>query len=335
MQSEIDPVMEAGCKKKKWIHEDGQADRYEWIASGELLEKGVCIDKSYQKYFAPQQGSNRTKVNSTIEYQKVRKVDAKEQTLSIDLLLTLRWLDPNIRSQFRKKDKVNGGIALRPEAVKKIWTPDLFISNSVALKTKEEWASLKKSKILATNLINETDSNSILQMTYEIKTTVYCDFFYNDYPMDEQICPIKIGSGSEEAIFTLDDEDGAYHSISSYYAVGKDVTITFFGVDNHNGNDTVGFNIAMTRRIEPYVMKYYIPSAAVVLVSEVGFVIPLSAIPGRVALLVTQFLTLVNLFIYQMVIVNSIFNILDFSIKIIHFILISKIIDADSAIISV
>ena len=38
-----------------------------------------------------------------------------------------------------------------------------------------------------------------------------------------------------------------------------------------------------------------------VLVSEIGFVVPITAIPGRVALLVTQFLTLVNLFIYQMV----------------------------------
>ena len=53
--------------------------------------------------------------------------------------------------------------------------------------------------------------------------------------------------------------------------------------------------------MQPYMMKYYIPTMAVVLVSEIGFVIPLTAIPGRVALLVTQFLTLVNLFIYQMV----------------------------------
>ena len=38
----------------------------------------------------------------------------------------------------------------------------------------------------------------------------------------------------------------------------------------------------------------------IVLVAEIGFIIPASAIPGRVALLVTQFLTLINLFIHQM-----------------------------------
>ena len=45
IQSEADLVMEAGCKKKKWIHEDGQLVRYESIANGELLEKGVCMTK--------------------------------------------------------------------------------------------------------------------------------------------------------------------------------------------------------------------------------------------------------------------------------------------------
>ena len=119
--------------------------------------------------------------------------------------------------------------------------------------------------------------------------------------MDEQTCSIKIGSGSGEAIFALNDEDEGYHTVKLYNAVGKNITIDFFGKGNLNGSDTIGFQVKMTRLLRPYVMKYYIPSMAVVLVSEIGFVIPLTAIPGRVALLVTQFLTLVNLFIYQMV----------------------------------
>ena len=49
---------------------------------------------------------------------------------------------------------------------------------------------------------------------------------------------------------------------------------------------------------------------AIVVVSIMGFIIPASAIPGRVALLVTQFLTLINLFIYQMVSYPSIKHVL-------------------------
>ena len=296
-------MLEAGCKKKKWTYnKDGFAERYEWVASGDLLEKGVCIEESYQKYFAPKKG--RTKVHSTIEYQKVRKIDAKEQTLSIDLILTLQWLDPNIRTNFTTHEMLSQGVALVPEATKQIWTPDLYIWNSTALKAKEEWASLKQSKVSTNELLSETEllnSYTTVELQYEIKTTVYCNFHFDQYPMDEQTCSIKIGSGSGEAIFVLKDKEEGYHTVKSYNAVGKNITIKFFGKGNLNGSDTIGFQVKMTRLLRPYVMKYYIPSMAVVLVSEIGFVIPLTAIPGRVALLVTQFLTLVNLFIYHMV----------------------------------
>ena len=266
------------------------------------MEKGVCIEESYQKYLAPEKG--RTKVHSTIEYQKVRKIDAKEQTLSIDMILTLQWLDPNIRTNFTTHEVLSKGIFLLPEATKKIWTPDMYIWNSTVLKAKEEWASLKQSKISSNKLINDNnllDSNTTVELQYEIKTTVYCNFHFDQYPMDDQTCSITIGNGSGEAIFALNDKDTGYHTVKSYNAVGKDITINFFGKDNLNGSDTIGFEVKMTRLLRPYVIKYYIPCMAVVLVSEIGFVIPLTAIPGRVALLVTQFLTLVNLFIYQMV----------------------------------
>ena len=314
-------MLEAGCKKKKWkYNNDGFAERYEWVSSGYLLEKGVCIEKSYQKYFAPEKG--RTKVHSTIEYQKVRKIDAKEQTLSIDLILTLQWSDPNIRTNFTTHEMLSQGIALLPEATKKIWTPDLYIWNSTALKAKEEWASLKQSKILINKLTNETEllnSNTTVELQYEIKTTVYCNFHFDQYPMDDQTCSIKIGSGSGEAIFALNDKDKGYHTVKLYDAVGKNITINFFGKDNLNGSDTIGFQVKMNRLLRPYVMKYYIPCMAVVLVSEIGFVIPLTAIPGRVALLVTQFLTLVNLFIYQMVTLKRIQIMQDICINVTYF----------------
>ena len=40
---------------------------------------------------------------------------------------------------------------------------------------------------------------------------------------------------------------------------------------------------------------------AIVVVAQISFIIPMSAIPGRVALVVTQFLTLTNIFIHEMV----------------------------------
>ena len=280
------------------------AGSYKWVGSGQLLENGVCIEESYQNFFAPTKG--KTEVHCEIEYQKVRKADAKEQTVSIDLLVNLKWHDPNILTKFTTEDEKNEGVVLRKEATEKIWTPDLYIWNSTTLKTKEEWASLKRSQIFSIRDFNDQGSaytKTIVEMKYEIKTTVYCDFQFVQYPMDVQNCSIKIGSGSGGAIFLLKDEvDKDLHLSTSYKAVGLNMTINFFGRDNQFGNSTVGFQIEMNRLIYPFLMEYYVPCIAIVFVSELGFVIPLTAIPGRVALLVTQFLTLVNLFIHQMVI---------------------------------
>merc|ERR1712038_647387 len=61
----------------------------------------------------------------------------------------------------------------------------------------------------------------------------------------------------------------------------------------------VGFKITMKRVQQPYLLKYYLPCVAIVTVTQISFYIPPDAIPGRIALLVTQFLTLTNLFISE------------------------------------
>ena len=119
--------------------------------------------------------------------------------------------------------------------------------------------------------------------------------------MDKQNCNVTINSGSNEAIFVLNDQNGAYHSSTSYKALNLEMTTTFFDEKINNGRNRIGFKIQMKRQIQSFLMKYYVPCMAIVIVSEIGFVVPLTALPGRAALLVTQFLTLVNLFIYQMV----------------------------------
>ena len=69
--------------------------------------------------------------------------------------MNLKWHDPNIRTNFTTEDEKNEGVALRKEATEKIWTPDLYIWNSTTLKSKDEWASLKRSQIFSIKDITE------------------------------------------------------------------------------------------------------------------------------------------------------------------------------------
>ena len=56
-----------------------------------------------------------------------------------------------------------------------------------------------------------------------------------------------------------------------------------------------GFYVTMERSPTPYYMNVYLPTALLTITSLIGFLIPAEVIPGRMALLVTIFLMLVNI----------------------------------------
>merc|ERR1719273_2616676 len=57
-----------------------------------------------------------------------------------------------------------------------------------------------------------------------------------------------------------------------------------------------GFEMILHRYVSHYLITYYLPSGLFVIVSWISFVVPPDVIPGRMALLVTLFLVLVNIF---------------------------------------
>lgn len=57
-----------------------------------------------------------------------------------------------------------------------------------------------------------------------------------------------------------------------------------------------GFRIVLKRHYSKYLFIYYLPSTLFVITSWVSFLIPPEVVPGRMALLVTLFLVLINIF---------------------------------------
>ena len=307
-------LIEAGCKHKFWWKggkywdESSESHRnlsYDWHSSGILLTKGACVDYDYQPYFVPEKGM--TKVYSTIETPKVRGVDENEGTVSIEFTLTMRWLDPNIKTNFSSDNNEHQERAVNPRRIGNIWEPDWYIPN---LRDYNKRFQIKSFDILTNDEFSQEDaiqipktrvSKTAVKLRYGIKSTVYCNFDHSAYPMDDQTCNLTMGSGSFGAIFVLYDKSNISHGEVTYETKTFETSITFFDEKLNNGNNTVGMKIKLSRIVNSFILKYYIPCMAIVLISELSFVIPLTAIPGRVALLVTQFLTLINLFIYQQV----------------------------------
>ena len=296
-------LIEAGCKEMKYDYID-QKNKLKGV--GILLSRGACIPKTYQKDLVPEKGV--TKVYTTIEKQKVRQIHDNENMLSLDLTLTMRWMDPLIKTNFTEEEKQNGGIVLRSTNWRKLWTPhQIYVYDNNIPK----YAYLIKSVTLLgdkeanqhyISIKHEKQRKTIVELIMDTTTTFYCNYDFSSFPMDTHACEFRFGSrGVSGAPFVLYDPEKIYHNKTNYNAANFDMSVKFYDEKRNTGLNKVGLNIMMVRVLKPFVMKYYLPCVAIVFVSQLSFIIPLSAIPGRIALLVTLFLALTNIFMHQMV----------------------------------
>ena len=297
-------MIDAGCKERLWKSKENI-----WYnvvnGKGKPLANGVCIGDKYTKNVVPVKGV--TKVYCEIGNQTVRSVDSKEGTVSIDFTIRMKWQDPRIKTKFSEQDMRQGVIVLSDEAVAEIWTPDLYILHRKSFDLKPHWAILKRATVLTTASYSLSDKRrknrraATMAITYDIKSTVYCQFHHYGYPMDHPMCNVVVGSSSEGAIFVLDKQEYNSKRLTIDSSLDFNISMTLFDHKTGFGNNKIGIKIKMDRKLSPFMLQYYIPCIAIAMVSQLSLVIPVTAIPGRVALLVTLFLTLVNLFIHQMV----------------------------------
>ena len=101
---------------------------------------------------------------------------------------------------------------------------------------------------------------------------------------------------SEE--FIKYDGDSFQQATLLDYAIGKPVSLKepIYSWLGHGNLSLTGFEVELTRHRARYVMYTHMPSALFVCVSWISFVVPVEAIPGRITLLVTLLLVLINIF---------------------------------------
>ena len=218
--------------------------------------------------------------------------------VAIDLQLTMRWTDPGIETE----PNYTSGVSLSLDQVDSFWIPDFYVDDLSDYKSFRDSIQVTTLRALPENLFHENET--MIEYEIEAKAKVYCKFELSRYPMDDQKCLFRFGSQANDVRFVLYDSSQKFHRNSSYEAIEYEVNILypdFTSSGEEAENAFVGFDIKMDRILSPFLFKYYLPSFAIVTASSISFIIPLTAIPGRVAFMVTQFLTLTNLFIYQMV----------------------------------
>ena len=120
-------------------------------------------------------------------------------------------------------------------------------------------------------------------------------------PQEFRTLYIATGKIDSDTIISLDKTKDKPHVLSA----GKFRTETFdlfFDALPYNklellmGDTSMsGFTMTLKRNPSPFFTNTYLPTGLLTIMSFIGFVIPIDMVPGRMALLVTIFLMLVNI----------------------------------------
>lgn len=262
------------------------------------LDKGLCVDNCYRIGEPP---FGNVPVVTTVSKMEILEVSGKDKVIEIELGIFTHWWDGRMKiNPFWANIPPHSFFAYYDEILPPIWTP---------VGTKRENVRGEKSlqDPYMYMVIFQDDDPPIPNATCGVGTyneyqlSLFCDFKFTDFPMDTHSCQfletnennrqLQLISKNENGSFPLSEKDGFEIEISFVQGDG-------FGSKNLS---YWGFNLRLKRIYSSYVFQYYLPVSAIVLLSQISFIIPPSSIPGRLGFLATLFLTLMNISINQMV----------------------------------
>ena len=286
---------------------------------GIFLADSVCLPKIYLKGQVPKVP---TRVVSRLEISSIREINDKNMIISLEIYQETLWVDDRMKSSLTENEVV----VLNNNMISLIWKPDLWIQNLLNFRLhtileptggliimNKKFCKNKDLSLMIVRANSESQTKNcaeieednmkqhlLIMYNMEAQVQLYCNFHFENYPMDTQTCDIVMNSAYPyPGIVDLVFEQGQF-GVTNNNLNSDDfqIEVIFHETASPNG---INILIRLERRILPFIIKYYLPSIAIAIISLVNYCIPIEATPARVTLLVTQFLTLTNILIYQQV----------------------------------
>lgn len=268
------------------------------IACGSMIPTYVCLPRNYSSMDIPMTDVPNH-IGIEIHISDVLKINDRDFSITFSLYFNVQWREPRLQidQNFFQNRSIDVD-QLQPvdlNLINDLWVPNVFIYN---LKTFKVIDVLSKLAGLWVNAKNEIMYSQASQITF------ICPMIFNYFPLDTQVCKFQVGSYSynmEKMIFAVSKLGYAHTSRS--IVLDYDIAIHKLRSDDRIfeggslGNFSLaGFEMILHRHVSHYIINYYLPSGLFVVVSWISFLVPAEIIPGRMALLVTLFLVLVNIF---------------------------------------
>jgi len=255
----------------------------------------ICIPKNYSKFDLPNEIT--TTVNVGIDIKDIPKISDKDFSVTLNAFFVVRWMEDRLHIDQARMENTwmeNDWIPVDVSFIKEVWLPDTEILNLKEFKTLRVLSNLEGLWL---------NKNYEIMYAVAARITFICPMTFNSFPLDVQVCLFQVGSFNYDngKMVFVDDEFLANQSqIRSVLDYSVEIQKLPKGEQNYQaptGNYSVaGFKLILVRKISHYIITCYLPSAMFVLVSWISFLIPADIVPGRMTLLITIFLVLVNIF---------------------------------------
>ncbi|VDK23780.1 unnamed protein product [Taenia asiatica] len=245
----------------------------------------ATIFRNYKTHERPTESLNEsTVVKVNMKILAIFSVDVRNMDYYVDALLRQTWMDPRLMWEHLPEHASYTMPIVSPNLKDQVWLPDLFFRNG-----KDGYLH----KMTLPNYLLRVYPSGKVLYSQKITMRFACQMELQNFPMDEQVCDINIGSYGytlQELRFDWTEQNAL--------ELNKDLQISEFNTpanfttidctekaSTSTGNYTcllVKFHLS--RQLGSYLVTTYIPNALIIMVSWVSFWVPADAAPARVPL---------------------------------------------------
>ncbi|XP_023323455.1 glutamate-gated chloride channel subunit beta [Eurytemora carolleeae] len=252
---------------------------------------GWCLPRGYQKLEQPNP-EKAVMINVNLEILDILGVNDKEFSITLSMYFSVQWEESRIQTNNTVEADSWSPVSL--EFLQDLWVPNIFIYDLKSFKSMDVLKRLAGVWII--------DGKDVMYNQF-CSVTFLCPMRFERYPLDEHICKFRVGSTNmdinlmrfEEALVQYNEKKR--NTILDYLIEVLPLEQSDRILDYSGMNYSVtGFEMRLSRHVLKYLYIYYLPSGLFVVVSWVGFLIPPEVVPGRMAMLITLFLVLINIF---------------------------------------
>ena len=228
----------------------------------------------------------------------VQEVNDKKQTVGISMYFGLKWLESRLIINENAADwndtkyGLPDTVDIAPEVLKNLWNPDLEIYGMASYDGKSALKEMSSIKI---------NKNRHIEYSARVDITISCKMDFKLYPLDAQKCPFRIGSyySAEDTVnctYETEQDIKRQRSLQYFLEIGSLPEEYRIFVYENKSYAVCGFHILLARTKEQIFFQVYLTSIMFVVVSWASFIIKPEVVPGRMGVLVTIFLVLINIF---------------------------------------